>query len=624
MLRCSIQDRLGKGLGPGASLIRRALPAVLVLWVLILAMPSEVAAKGYRYEEDPIRLGKKALQEGRLEDARASFDEAIQNKWKGDQARFGMAEVLRRQGKYAEAETFFRGAIAERAQTQFGAQYSEATAGLGVVLLQQGKVEPARKEFETALGQDGGLWDANYGMALILIGEKRYDEARPYLNKGRDQQGISEGEDQYRFGLALIQFAQGDLADAEKNALLAFTLNPNESKYGTLVAQVYTARGAPTLAIDAYERALDTPGVVPTAEVLQSLGLLYEGQRQFNDALRRYREAIQVDSTYAPPFKSSAKLYALAGQYDKAAQFYLRYTQLTADDPEGWFGQAEAFTKLGSNRRALEAAEKAYSLDSTDARIRLSLARTTYLSNDIARAERLYASVPDTATYEAGDWVKLAQIALAQKKLDQADAWLARAIQMDPNSADALSAKAKLFLSQQKPDSAVVYYKKSLVLNPNSALAKINLGVALLQLKRPVEGARVLREAVTQNPDAAAVRIFLGQALVMADSLAAAMVEYKRAMELDPKSAAAMRGAGFIYLRRGDYAQAETVLSKAAEIDPMNADGWASLGSAQSGLRKIDAGMKSFEKALTINPNHEGAKRGLEALKQAKAASGGK
>ena len=85
-----------------------------------------------------------------------------------------------------------------------------------------------------------------------------------------------------------------------------------------------------------------------------------------------------------------------------------------------------------------------------------------------------------------------------------------------------------------------------------------------------------------------------------------------------------MRGAAFIYLKRGDYGQAESLLLKATEVDPRNADGWASLGSAQSGLRKIDDGIKAFEKALEISPNHEGALRGLEALKQARAASSGK
>ena len=85
-----------------------------------------------------------------------------------------------------------------------------------------------------------------------------------------------------------------------------------------------------------------------------------------------------------------------------------------------------------------------------------------------------------------------------------------------------------------------------------------------------------------------------------------------------------MRGGGYIFLKRAEYGPAESVLQKATEADPMSADGWASLGSAQSGLRKIEEGIKSFEKALKISPNHEGALRGLEALKQLRNASGGK
>jgi tetratricopeptide (TPR) repeat protein len=505
-----------------------------------------------------------------------------------------------------------------------GASYPEASAALALVLYQLGRPAEAEPVARQALSEDKNLWSANYAVARILIDGKRYDEALGFLDRGRDRKGLFQGEDQYRFGLALAQVGKGEMTEAEKNALLALTLNPGEASYGTLVAQIFTARNAPTLAIDAYEKALATPGVVPTPEVHCDLARLYEGEKRFNDALGHYLDAIEIDSTYAAAFKSAARLYSLGNQHERSGAFYLRYTELVPDDAEGWFGQAEAFSSLGSNRRALEAAERAYAIDSTDARIRLSLARASYMGNDIARSERLYASVADTTLYKTADWVKLAQIAMAQKGFLRAEELLARALEQDPANAEAFAAKGKLFLSRQKPDSAVVYYQKSLEVNPRSAVAKVNLGVAYLQLRRPGDAARVLREAVALNPDAAPAHIYLGQAMVMADSLSTGLAEYRRALEIDPKSAAAMRGAAFIHLKRGEYGAAESLLLRATEVDPRNADGWASLGSAQSGLRKIDEGIKSFEKALEISPNHEGALRGLDALRQARAASGGK
>jgi tetratricopeptide (TPR) repeat protein len=605
---------------PGRPRYGGAVLAVVI--ALAVALPAFAAKKSYRYEEDPIRLGKKALTEGRLDDARKFFTDAVQSEWEVAQARYGLGEVLRTQGRFTEAETMYREAILDRNTSSGGAPYPEANAGLGLVLLRQNRKDEAKKEFTAALAQKGGLWQANFGLAQILFEEKKWDEALGYVEKGSGKKGVAEGEDLYCYGLAQIQFAKAEVDEAIKNALRALNLNPNESEYGTLVAEIYTAQKSPIMAIKAYEDALAAPGVIPTPQVHQNLGLLYEGEKQYTDALRHYKEAMQTDSTFAPAYKSAGRLYNLATRYPDAARFYLKYTQLEPSDAEGQLGLAEAFFKMGTSRKAQEAAEKAYAIDSTDTRVRLLLARTTFLTNDLARSERFFASVPDTGRYEPADWVKLAQIAIGQKKLERADTLLAIALAKDSTMADAYSAKGKIYLNRQQPDSAAIRFEKSLALAPNSAPTKINLGIAYLQLKRPLDAAKALREAVTLSPDFAPGHVFLGQALVSSDSLAAALTEYRKASELDPKNGAALRGAAFVHMRRSEYGLAATLMRTATEVDPRSADSWVMLGNALAGQNKADEAIQAVETGLELNPNHEQGKKVLDALKKSKRPAG--
>ncbi len=618
---CCPESRPRVGLRGRTKAAGRARLAILSLTALglVLGTAARAEKRSYGYDEDPVRLGEAALEERRLTDALNLFREAIQSEWKLDKAHFGLGEVLRLRHKYADAEAAYRFAVEERARERDGADYPEASAGLGLTLYYLGRPEAAKQALETARDQDGGLWNANYGLARLLIDQKQYEEALSYLAKGKKKKGLVEGEDLYYFGLALAQVGLGDVTEAEKNALMALHMNPGEAEYGTLVGQIYTARNAPTLAINAYERALAAPGVEQTPEVHYNVALLYEGQHEWNDALRHYISAIELDSTFAPAFKNVAHLYALGNQNDQAARFYLRYNQLVPDDPEGWHGQAEALSSLGSRELALEAAEKAYELDSQDPQICLTLARAAYEAGDLDRSLRMYSSLSDSTTYTAGDWIRLGQITMDQKGFDRAEELLNRAIALEPNNPEAYAAKGKLFLSRANPDSAVGYYQKALDINPGSLVARINLGVGLLQLQRSSDAIRVLREAVEMNPNVGATHIYLGQALVIAGDLSGGLEAYRKAMELDPKSAPAMRGAAFIYLKRKDYGTAETILLKATALDPGNPDGWAALGNAQSGLNQVDAGIQSFQKALEISPNHETALRGLEALRTAKA-----
>jgi tetratricopeptide (TPR) repeat protein len=605
----------------------RLLASCLATWLvtalaLASAFPSFAAKKNYRYEEDPIRLGRKALTEGRLDDARKFYEDAVKNEWEVDQARFGLGEILRNQAIYGEAETMYRQAILDRNTSSGGAPYPEANAGLGLVLLKQNRKDEARKEFLNALAQKGGLWEANFGLAQILFEEKKWDEALPYVEKGRGKKGVAEGEDLFCYGMARIQFGKGENDEAIKNALRALNLNPNESDYGTLVADIYVALKSPAMAIKAYEDALAAPGVVPTPRVHQVLGQLYEGEKQYTDALRHYKEAMQTDSTFAPAYKSAGRLYSLATRYQDAARFYIKYTQLKPEDAEGQLGLAEAFYKMGTGRKALEAAEKAYALDSTNAATRLLIARTAFLTNDMARSEKFYATVPDTSHYEGDDWVKLAQIAIGQKKLERADTLLAIALAKDSTLADAYSAKGKIFLNRMKADSAAYYFEKSLRMSPNSSPTKINLGIAYLQQKRFQEAAKILREAVAMSPDFVQGRVFLGQALLSSDSLSAALIEYKKAVELDPKNGAALRGAAFVHMKRGEYPQAVTLLRQATEADPRSADSWVVLGQSYAGMNNIPEAIKAVEKGLEINPAHEQGKKVLDILKKAQKPAG--
>lgn len=628
MLQSRSYDRRRSSARTSAPGARRCVGAVLVLvFALAAALPALAAKKSYRYEEDPIRLGKKALTEGRLDDARTFFTDAVQNEWEVAQARFGLGEILRMQGQFAEAETIFRQAILDRNASGGGTPYPEANASLGLVLLRQDRMDEAKKELAAALEQKGGLWEANFGMAQILFREKKWDEALRYVEKGSGKKGVAEGADLYRYGLARVQFAKGEVAEAEKNALSALYLNPNESEYALLVGDIYTARKAPTLAIDAIEKALSSPGVVPTARVHQNLGLLYEGERDVNNALRHYKEAMKTDSTFAPAYKSAGRLYNLATRYKDAAPYYVKYTQLLPDDAEGQFGLAEAFYKMtgpGTARKAQEAAEKAFAIDSTDSRTRLLLARTTFLLNELPRSERFYSTVPDTSRWEAADWTRLAQIAVGQKRYARGDTLIRIALAKDSTQADAYSARGQIYLYTQpaKFDSAALQFEKSISLAPRSASTKYYLGTAYTYLKRPLDAVRVLREALAINPSLVPARIALGQALVPADSLSAALAEYKKALELDPKSGAAARGASSVYMKRADYGEAVRILRQATEADPRSADTWVQLGQALAGMNNGPEAIKAVEKGLEIKPDHEVGKKVLDILKKAQKPAG--
>lgn len=235
----------------------RLFAATVLLLAVVAPGPASADRPVYTMDTDPLRLGKKALAGGRLAEAKALFEEAVHNGHHVPRALFGLGEIAMREGRYDDAEPLYR-----RALESGGDDYAEAHAGLGLTLLRLDRDQEAAQEFARALDADGKLWEPHYGRARLLLAQQKWSDALRELEHGAGLHGVAEGEDEYRFGMALYQLGRGEVTEAETSALLALHLNPTEPEYGTLVGEIYERRNAPTLAIDAYEQALRAPGMV--------------------------------------------------------------------------------------------------------------------------------------------------------------------------------------------------------------------------------------------------------------------------------------------------------------------------------------------------------------------------
>lgn len=595
---------------------------VLVLLTLGLAGGAEAAKKKYTYEEDPVRLGNKALDEGKLDVAKERFDEAIANEYEAYKAQYGLAEILVRQGAFADAEPLYREALSGRKATG-SSDFPEAHAGLGLLLLRLGRAPEAKLEFEQALKEKAGLWEATYGQGRLAFDAGDVDAAKKLFSKGSGRKGLADGEDKYHYGMAIVALAKNDIPTAEKEAILALTLNPADSDYGAKVAEIYTKRGAPTLAIDAYEKALATPGMVPTAPTLYSLGTLYQQVQRWNDAKARYESAVGIDSTFAPGWKALGYLYQLARTPDRAAAAYLRYVQLEKNDVAGYLGLAQACLKIKRNKQALEAAQVAFGLDSLNTDVRLAFARAASYDKDAGlkrRALAVYASVEDTLKFECDDWTRLGTLRQDAGETFTAQRLFKRAVSCDSLQIDAYLALGGIALKAAHADSAAIWYQKAVNLSPTNANALLNLGTSQASLKQWGPAIHNLREAVKNAPDYVPGKLSLAQTLISADSLAAAETLYQEVLSTDPTNARANRFLGFIYLKQQKWAAAIPVLEAATQADPNSPDGWAFLAQAYLGTQQFDKARAAVRKCLELKPDHPFGKSIQDVLKKQAAA----
>jgi cytochrome c-type biogenesis protein CcmH/NrfG len=74
---------------------------------------------------------------------------------------------------------------------------------------------------------------------------------------------------------------------------------------------------------------------------------------------------------------------------------------------------------------------------------------------------------------------------------------------------------------------------------------------------------------------------------------------------------------GFIYQKQNKFAEAIQWYEQGTKAEPQSAEGWAALGYAYMGARMNDPARQAFEKALTIDPSNQTARKGLQGLLKA-------
>jgi len=601
--------------------VKNPLHAILILAILCWILPTNVAAqkRNYTLDEDPVRLGGKALQQGELQKAKEYFEAALKAEYHPDRAHYGLAKIAVWQGRYKDAEPELRMAL-EAHQIDEHGDYPEARAALALLLLRFGREAEAENELKTALKSKADLWDAQYCLARLHLERKEWDKALKELKKGAALKGVQEGEDKYHFGMALYSMAKKDLDSAEKEALAAFHLNPADPEYGVLVGEIYQKREAPTLAISAFERVLKSPGAHKTAPMLYTLGDLYQSVGRYADARNSYLEAVQVDSTYAPALKDLAGLFFSAKQYDNAAKTYLRYVMLEHDDREALLTLSEACYLTARFDQAAEAAKTALKLDPQDQKAKYAFFKSGIQSRDPdtrARAAKLWPEMSRTSKPDATVLVALGTYQLQMGRFAEARNTLESVLTAEPQRADAHFQLGVLALKTHKPQDAITQFEAAIESQPKQPIYHLNLGIAYFQAKQLQAAIPPIRRALALNGSITVGRLLLAQALAASDSLGAAQVEFRQVLQDEPKNPKALRGLGYCQIRAKDIEGAIATYESATRADPKNADGWAGLGNAHLSAQHWDAAEAAFEKARKLDPRNATMLKGMELLTEA-------
>lgn len=377
------------------------------------------------------------------------------------------AEKLLSQGKYAEAESTFRDLLVSNPQDM------AATAGLGMALVKQFKLDGADDLFDRVLTADPNNATAFAGKATVMLNRLQSssgsirDQRDSFLRQAEDYANravrLAPASAEAHFALASTYKEQGRIDEAASEFKNTISFDPNYSLAYSSLGQIQLDKNSLAEASENFKRAIDLNSGNSSAHYGLGATLLKQGS--YDDAIKELNTSLYQFPNSWPVRMALGQAYQAQGNTAAALIEYQKSTLIKPENADPYIKMAEIREDRGDLELALAdlrsgLTQAPYNLDLrqriADINLRLEKA------DDAIKAYRTILNMsPNNPAAVKGLsqalYLKAQKAAvgalLASNDYETALRTLDDAIKLSPNDMELRLAKAKLMsLSGTKPD----------------------------------------------------------------------------------------------------------------------------------------------------------------------------
>jgi tetratricopeptide (TPR) repeat protein len=298
---------------------------------------------------------------------------------------------------------------------------------LGVAYAEKGQFADAERYFNLALTLSNTDYESNYNIAKMLVGLKRYPEAKMYIDKLMTWNGNTS--EVYNLYVDYMR-GQGDMKNAEKVYVEAIIREPNDptlhNGYGIVLADMQRYDDA----IMEFIKSID---LQPTADAFVNLGAALSSKGDVNGGIAHFESALKIDKKNASAYYHLGNAYFSKQSFEKAVDNF----QLALKNDPNYFkahgNLAVSLAQMGKLDEAIEHMQKVTAFDpnNPDGYFNLGLAlmdakRYREAQVPLEALTKLEPSNPDNYIY-------LGNAFYEQKDLENAAKAYQKALSIDPN-----------------------------------------------------------------------------------------------------------------------------------------------------------------------------------------------
>ncbi|XP_078098871.1 protein O-mannosyl-transferase TMTC2-like [Sander vitreus] len=331
---------------------------------------------------------------------------------------------------------------------------AKAWGNLGNVLKNQGKMAEAEKAYRNALHHRGNMADMLYNLGLLLQENENFSEALHYYKLAIGSRPTLASA---YLNTGIILMNQGNLEEAKRTFLTCADIpdenlkDPHAHKSSVTsclynLGKLLHEQGQQEEALSVYKEAIQKmPRQFAPHSLFNMMGEAYMRLNRLEEAGHWYRESLRAKPDHIPAHLTYGKHLSIIGQKTEAEKYYLRAIQLDPKKGNCYMHYGQFLLEQSRLGEAAEMAERAAELDSSEFDVVFSAAHMLRQASLNEAAERQYERAASLRPDYPAALMNLGAILHLNGKLPDAEANYLRALQLKPDDVITQSNLRKLW-----------------------------------------------------------------------------------------------------------------------------------------------------------------------------------
>ncbi len=215
----------------------------------------------------------------------------------------------------------------------------------------------------------------------------------------------------------------------------------------------------------------------------------------------------------------------------------------------------------------------------------------------------LWEDVVKKSPYKIRGYIKLGNIHLLDRRLDEAIKEYQAALNLRPDSAEAHNNLALAYNQQGRLEEAIQEYKAAIKLKLEFPELHYRLALAYYQQGNLEEATKEYLTALNLKPDYAEAHNSLGNIYFKQNRLEEAIYEYTIALGLKTNYAEAHNNLGVAYAKQGHLEVATQEYKAAIKIKPQFSEAYNNLGDIYFRQGQLEEAINEYTTAVRLRPN---------------------